>query len=68
MTYEEGKNPGEYIYDIFNAAGIFIGRKSLRIFFNSVGLYAKIKNKHLYCLNEKESGFKKLVAYKIIWK
>jgi len=68
MTYEEGENPGEYIYDIFNAAGIFIGRKSLRVFFNSIGLYAKIKNKHLYCVNEKESGFKKLVAYKVIWK
>jgi hypothetical protein len=67
MTYEKGKNAGEYIYDIFNDDGVFIGRKSLKIHHDPNGLYAKMKKGHLYCINEKESGYKKLVAYKMKW-
>lgn len=40
MTYEKGENPGEYMYDIFNGDGLFIGRKSLRIHHNSDSLFA----------------------------
>jgi len=68
MTYEKGENPGEYIYDIFNADGLFIGRKSLKIYNDENFLYAKIKHSRLYCLNEKESGYKELVSYKVRWK
>lgn len=67
MTYEKGENPGEYMYDIFNSDGIFIGRKSLRIFHDANGLYAKIKDGRLYCLTEKESGYKELKIYKVKW-
>ena len=28
MTYEEGNNPGEFVCDVFNENGVFIGRKS----------------------------------------
>ncbi len=31
MTYEPGPNPGEYVWDIFNPDGVFIGRKALNI-------------------------------------
>jgi len=70
MTYEKGENPGEYIYDIFNPNGIFIGRKSLNIpwagkYFGPK--YEKAKNNHLYCYREKESGFSELVVYKMNW-
>lgn len=68
MTYEKGENLGEYIFDIFNEEGAFIGRKSLKDFSFSEGLNGKIKYNHLYFIEEKKSGFQKLVAYKVIWK
>ena len=67
MTYEQGENPGEYIYDIFNKDGIFIGRKAMNILHDQRGLYAWMKNDRLYCLQEKESFFKRLVVYKVYW-
>ena len=67
MTYEEGENPGEFITDIFNNEGAFIGRKSLSIWvFNSI-LWAKIKKNFLYSLKEKKSGYKELVVQKVTW-
>jgi hypothetical protein len=68
MTYEKSKNPREFVYDIFNPDGIFIGKMSL----NNYGgthrsLPIKVKNNRLYCLNEKESGYKELVVYKMKW-
>ena len=66
-TWEKGENPGEYIHDIFNHEGIFIGRMSLNILFSRERNYAKAKNDRLYFLREKESGYKELVVYKIIW-
>lgn len=68
MTYEKGENPGEYICDMFNPEGVFIGRKSLKIFHDESGLYATMKNECFYCINEKENGYKELKAYKIRWK
>jgi hypothetical protein len=67
MTYEQGENPGEYIYDIFNKDGIFIGRKVLNILHDPDGLYVWMKNGRLYCLQEKKSFFKRLVVYKVYW-
>lgn len=70
MTYEKGEDSGEYIFDIFNADGIFIGRKSLRAFnesfnFGSLGVVGK--QNLLYSTIEKDSGFKELVVYKMTW-
>ncbi len=67
MTYDQGENPGEYIYDIFNKDGIFIGRKNLNILHDRRGLYAWMKNNRLYCLQEKQSFFKRLIVFKINW-
>lgn len=67
MTYEPGENPGEYVYDIFNEDGIFIGRKKMNILHDQRGLYAWMKNSRLYCLQEKQSFFKRLVVFKINW-
>ena len=71
MTYEESENPGEYMYDVFNSAGIFI----LRVSLGNISMYnlpnfqfATAKNKRLYCLREKDSGYKELVVYRMIWK
>ena len=67
MTYEKGDNEGEYMFDIFNPEGIFIGRKSLKDFSATDHLKGKIKNDYFYCIEEKESGFQKLVVYKMLW-
>ena len=67
MTYEEGEQPGEYIYDIFNRDGGFISRKSIGIYHHPDGLFAMIKDNHLYCQREKESGLRKLVVYRMRW-
>ena len=70
LTHEEGINPGEFMYDIFTSEGIFIGRTSL---WNNKKLYPTIifpvraKKNRLYCLREKESGYKELVVYKMKW-
>jgi hypothetical protein len=69
MTYEKGINPGEYIFDIFNPEGIFVGRKSLKVSENIlIDLpNRKIKNDHFYYIDEKESGFRQVVVNKMRW-
>ena len=68
-TYEEGNASGEFMYDIFNQDGIFILRKSMNIYtWGEIDLSAVVKKNHLYCLQEKENGFKKLVIYKMNWR
>jgi hypothetical protein len=71
LTYEAGQKPGEFMYDIFNSEGTFIGRMSLANMKNlcrpdSFTVRA-IKN-HLYAIQEKDSGYKELVVYKMGWK
>lgn len=70
MTYERGPNPGEYLWDIFNPDGAFVGRKALKIVWASLyrgPRYTFVRNGNLYCHQEKESGFHELVVYKMIW-
>lgn len=67
MTYEKGVNPGEYMFDIFNPEGVFVGRKSLKDFSYYQGLNGKIKNDHFYCIEEKESSFRQVEVYKMRW-
>ena len=70
MTYEEGERAGEYLYDIFNTEGIFVGRKSLHMVWAQLYFgpkYTMVKKNHLYCHREKESGYMELVVYKMNW-
>lgn len=71
MTYEKGKKPREFIYDIFNSEGAFISRTCLDNY-GQIGvswdpLPVVAKNNKIYCLREKESGYKELVAYRMNW-
>lgn len=66
-TFEEGKKPGEFMYDIFNKDGVFIGRKSLNIFVWEGHLWARIKANKFYCLKEKDTGYKALFVYNMKW-
>lgn len=76
MTYEKGEKAGEYLFDIFNADGVFIARTSCAAHL-SADLYAPgsptdswvtAKNSRLYAVREKASGYKELVVYRMIWK
>lgn len=71
-TYGKGDKENEYVHDIFNSDGIFIARESIagygRWIYPGNGLNrAKAKNKRLYCIREKESGYKELVVYMMNW-
>jgi len=76
VTFEPGNNAGEYMTDVFDSDGVHFSRLSLRLHLNkSVFLpdghwdsWVTVKKDILYCIHEKESGHKKLVAYKIAWK
>lgn len=69
ITNEKGNNPGEYMCDIFNPAGIFIARVSLTgIIETGLILLPPIAKKDLlYCIQEKESGYQELVVYRMRW-
>jgi len=67
LTYEENAIPGEYIYDIFNSKGIFIGRTSLGNVGRSYPFTVRAIKNRLYCLREKESGYKELVVNRMNW-
>ena len=65
-TYEKGADESEYIFDIFNTEGKFIGRKSLNIYSGQF-VHAKVIRNHFYCIKEKDNGYKELVVYKMRW-
>jgi hypothetical protein len=69
VTYESGLNRIGSVCDIFDAEGAFIGRVSLPL--NKAGTPfatpAIMKNGKLYCLQDKDTGFKMLKAYSIRW-
>lgn len=63
MTHEEGQHSGEYLYDIFNDAGVFVSRISL----DKTAYEATAKNRRLYYLRERENEYKELVVNKMTW-
>jgi hypothetical protein len=67
-TSEPGDRPGEYVFDIFNPEGVFVGRTSLGVFLWENHLWARIKGDRLYALREKPNGFKELVVSRMTWK
>ena len=66
-TYDEGAGPGEFMFDVFNEDGAFIGRKSLNSYSWEGHMWMRIRENKLYSLEVKESGFKELAVYKMIW-
>jgi hypothetical protein len=72
MTFEESMNKGEYIYDIFDPEGHFIGRVGLGNFakWDNVvrsQLVVIAKQSRIYCIQQKEGGYKELVVYRMKW-
>ena len=69
ITNEKGNNPGKYMCDIFNPEGIFITRVSLAGVTETglILLPPVARNNRLHCIEEKESGYRELVVYKMKW-
>ncbi|MDH4219242.1 MAG: hypothetical protein OEY18_14965 [Candidatus Aminicenantes bacterium] len=75
MTHEKWENPKEFMFDIFNPEGIFIGGKSLRVFLStgifepggSTDFWVVKRHNRFFCLREKENGFKEFVVYRVSW-
>jgi len=70
---EKDKGLGTNICDIYNPEGVFIGRKSmgyfdlLKFIYLNQPMDIRAKNNCLYCMREKESGYKELLVYKMRW-
>jgi hypothetical protein len=60
QTYNE-YSEGSSMYDIFDTNGEFMGKTEFE------GYQVKFKRDFVYCLKQKESGYKELVVYQMIW-
>jgi hypothetical protein len=70
ITNEKGSRHGEYMCDIFNPEGIFIARAGVTGIVDTppqIYLPPIVKKNLLYCIEEKESGYKKFVVYEMKW-
>ncbi len=71
MTYENGEAKEEYVHDIFNSEGIFVGRARLGLSYpvtrSLLPRRVIVKNSHYYRLRYKESGHVEVIVYKMIW-
>ena len=70
ITNEKGNLSGEYMCDIFNPEGVFFARASVTgiIDLGIIFLPPIARKNLLYCVQEKENGYQKLVVYEMIWK
>jgi hypothetical protein len=66
-TWEEGPRKGEYVHDIFNPDGVFIGRTSLDMIYRRDREYAKQRGGKIYGFSQDDSGYEQLVEYKLSW-
>ncbi len=75
MTFEPGENTGEFVTDVYNADGILISKFSLNLWISSdilqpggsLDSWTSVLKNRLYCIREKESGYKELVVYQMRW-
>jgi hypothetical protein len=72
MTFEEGPRKGEYICDIFDTEGRFINRVGLSNYANWDNIIRSqliiiAKQNRMYCIQQKDNGYKELVVYKMKW-
>ena len=67
MTYEKDSETGDYIFDIFTSDGFFIGQIPIEAIHLNGEVIAKMIGNRLFCVSEKESGFKELTVYSVNW-
>jgi hypothetical protein len=68
MTYETTGRPGEFVFDVFNAEGILVLRKPIRIFHDFNGGFFKVRNSRFYAVEEDAEGQKICFAFRMAWK
>jgi hypothetical protein len=69
MTYEPGERSGEFVYDVFGPDGALIARTSMNALHSGNGyLLARVRGDRIYAVQEKPSGFKQLVVYRMTWR
>jgi hypothetical protein len=67
-TYKTGEYPDEYLFDIFNPHGVFIGRKGMKILtLGDAYVCAKSRRDRLYCFQEKSDGFREFNVFRMRW-
>jgi len=58
-----------FIFYLFNREGILIARKGLNILPGGTStILAASEGDNLYCVQQKKSGYKELVVYRMTWK
>ena len=73
MTYEKSQDSVGYIYDVYDPNGMFMCNISLENYGKmepsqiDTPLHAKSKNGFIYLLRTKETGYRELVVYRMIW-
>lgn len=60
-TFEKSPD-GDYIHDVFDPEGRFITRVSFK------GVLLKVVRGRMYCREEDEQGFQKVVRYRLVWR
>ena len=74
ITFEKGFQEGEYFVDVFNPEGVYFARISLpfnppeRILIPAVEMehWITVKGDRLFCMVEKDSGYKELVIFQFL--
>lgn len=68
MTFEKGENAGEYITNIFNPSGLYVGDVGLDILqLGDADMCAKIQNNHLYYFRKKSDEFREFKVSRMKW-
>jgi hypothetical protein len=67
MTYEQGGDPGEHVFDVFNPEGVFMARTSIPVRIELGLLPAAAAGGRMYCIRVKAGGHRELVVYRMIW-
>jgi len=67
VTFEAGDVPGENRIDVFDPDGAYIGRLSAAVLANvNTAIYTTVRGGRFYYIREKDSGYKQLVAERIV--
>ncbi len=67
MTYEQGKDPGAQVFDVFNPEGVCVARTTIPVRVELGLLPAAAAGGRMYAVRVKASGHKELAVYRMIW-
>jgi len=68
-TFERDETTGEYLFDVFNADGVFIFRKSFNIYTSGDRrLCARFRNSRLYRFEEKPDSYRIFKCSRLVWR